>query len=113
MFEPSHSRLAIDELLEGKNEAIKEILKDTIPGRETAGNTAQKIRVGGTYEEALEDFDKIGLIGVKDIPGKEMKIGFLPDGKVVNVRLKSDQGSPTLEIYNPINDQKVKVRYGN
>lgn len=51
----------------------------------------------------------MGLSDVKDIPNG--KVGKLPDGRTVNVRMKSSDGRPTLEIYDGI--KSIKVRYTN
>jgi hypothetical protein len=37
--------------------------------------------------------------------------GDLANGFRVNVRVKSSEGSPTLEIYNPGNEKMIKFRY--
>ena len=46
--------------------------------------------------------------------GKEGKVGILPDGRTVNVRLNSHDKRPTLEIQ-PHKDQgrrqTIKIRY--
>ena len=49
---------------------------------------------------------------VKDITDKEgkKKIGVLRDGRNVNVREKSLEGHPTLEIIQPDNT-RIKIRY--
>ena len=41
------------------------------------------------------------------------KSGTLPDGRIVNVRKHSHDGKAILEIYNPINKERIKIRYGN
>lgn len=49
----------------------------------------------------------MGVSDVKDIPGG--KVGKLPDGRTVNVRNKSSDGRPTLEIYD--GKKSIKIRY--
>jgi hypothetical protein len=40
------------------------------------------------------------------------RLGRTPDGKTVNVREKSSDGRPTVEIYNPnTGKEEVKIRY--
>lgn len=51
----------------------------------------------------------MGLKDVRDIPTG--KLGKLPDGRTVNVRTKSSEGRPTLEIYDGKNS--TKIRYNN
>lgn len=71
---------------------------------------------GGGYQEALQDFESLGPTQVKDISkdGKKGLRGILPDGSRVNVREKSTDQRPTLEIQPPENvDGKfIKIRYG-
>ena len=40
------------------------------------------------------------------------KSGILPDGRLVNLRKYSHDGRPVLEIYDPINKERMKFRYG-
>ncbi|TDX51134.1 RHS repeat domain-containing protein [Orenia marismortui] len=89
-------------------ECVDDLLEGAEPGRETKGKTEQWEKPGG-LEQAEEDFDSLELDGVRDIPVG--KLGTLPDGRRVNVRNKSSDGRPTLEIYNPNNGRKIKIRY--
>lgn len=71
----------------------------------------QYIKEGG-YEEALKDFESLELNGIQDIKkGNVGKWGTLPDGRRVNVRMDSEAGVPTLEIYNPVDKTQIKIRY--
>ncbi|OGI12003.1 MAG: hypothetical protein A2Y40_10980 [Candidatus Margulisbacteria bacterium GWF2_35_9] len=65
----------------------------------------------GVFEDALKNFDKIGVKDTKDIVNGEkiVKIGKLPDGRTVNVRNKSQDSRPTLEIYD--GKKSIKIRY--
>ena len=71
----------------------------------------QYIKEGG-YEEALKDFESLFPKDVKEIKtGNTGKVGYLDDGRTVNVRIKSSGNLPTLEIYNPIDETSIKIRY--
>ena len=95
------------------NPALKDIFNDTIPGRETTNKKyVEKIKVGGRYEDAVKDFDSLGLNNVKKVVGKETIVGYTPDGLTVNVRLESTRKVPTLEILDPESGQYIKIRYG-
>ncbi len=96
---------------EKSDEAIDKVLKGAKPGRETKGSTKQLEKPGG-FDEALDDFEKMGLTGIKDVSSgdKMVKVGKLPDGRTVNVRNKSEDSRPTLEIYD--GKKSIKIRYG-
>ncbi|MBM7615097.1 RHS repeat-associated core domain-containing protein [Alkaliphilus hydrothermalis] len=87
---------------------VDDVLKDATPGRNTKGK-AKQFEKSGDYDDALNDFNDLGPIDVKDIPGG--KVGKLPDGRTINVRNKSSDGRPTLEIYD--GKSSIKIRYGN
>jgi len=86
--------------------SIDDILEGTTPGRVTKGSSTQRIR-NGSYEQALDDFNSLGLSDVKPIQNGQM--GKLPDGRTVNVRLDSSYNTPTLEIFS--NGKSIKIRY--
>lgn len=92
---PKASIKSVDEILEGSN-----------PGRATKGKATQYEKTGG-FDQALDDFNSMGVTNVKDIPGG--KVEKLPDGRTVNVRNKSSDGRPTLEIYD--GKKSIKIRY--
>ena len=75
---------------------VEDIISESQPGEESRF-CKQFVKKGG-YEEALKDFESLGVRDVKDIPGKEDKMGTLPDGHKVNVRIESSDQRPTLEI---------------
>lgn len=77
-------------------------------GRRTKGKTEQYEKIGG-YSQALKDFESLDLDGVYK-SGKTI-LGRLEDGRIVNVRPDSSFEKPTLEIYNPKNDIRIKFRY--
>ncbi|WP_068786947.1 RHS repeat-associated core domain-containing protein [Paenibacillus phocaensis] len=86
--------------------SVDDILEGASPGRATKGKATQYGKSGG-YNQALDDFNSMGVTEVKDIPGG--KVGKLPDGRTVNVREKSSDGRPTLEIYD--GKKSTKIRY--
>jgi hypothetical protein len=92
---------------------IENILKDTIPGRETSGKAKQYIK-NGCYKDAIKDFESLGPSNIRKIQGKEGMIGTLPDGRIINVRIDSTYKTPTLEIQPVEGSSKIiKIRYEN
>ena len=92
---------------------INDILKDAIPGKRTTGRTRQFKKTGG-FEKALKDFEKMLPNNIREIvtgKGNTGKLGRLPDGRRINVRIDSSAEYPTLEIYNPVNESSIKIRY--
>ncbi|GMU18842.1 MAG: hypothetical protein AMXMBFR12_00340 [Candidatus Babeliales bacterium] len=87
---------------------LKEILKDAIQGNKTRGKSKIYEKLGG-FKKAVKDFLRLNPTEIKDIPTG--KTGKLPDENHVNVRTKSDDGRPTLEIINLINKNRIKIRY--
>lgn len=86
---------------------VEELLKDCKSGEKTRGVTTQYEREGG-FEEAKQDFQKLGVTGVRAIP--KGLAGVLPDGRTISVRIDSTAGFPTIQIDN-VNDSKNKIRY--
>ncbi|AMQ00084.1 RHS repeat-associated core domain protein [Pedobacter cryoconitis] len=76
------------------------------------GNGTEIINRDGGIQQADKDFDDIVEPGSerpnKSIPGG--RIGKTQDGKTVNVRNKSLDGRPTLEVYNP-NARKIETKF--
>lgn len=72
------------------------------------GRSKQYEKPGG-YSDALKDFKTLEVSEIKDIP--DGKTGKLPDGRAINVRTKSEDGRPTLEIIDA--NKRTKIRYGN
>lgn len=97
-----------NETNEAATKKIDEVLRNATPGRKTSGKATQFEKPGG-FGDALNDFEKLGAINVKEI--KNGKIGELSNGKTVNVRSESSAKTPTLEIYNPENKKSIKIRY--
>ena len=88
---------------------VDDILKDAKPGRKTKGKTKQYDKEGD-YDDALNDFNSLGLSDVKEKEGGVL-VGNLPDGREVNVRNYSTEDSPTLDIYDPATGKHIKIRY--
>ena len=88
---------------------VDDILKDAKAGRKTKGKTKQYEK-DGDYDDARADFDSLGLNNVEE---KEdgVLVGTLPDGREVNVRNHSKEGSSTLDIYDPSTGKHIKIRY--
>jgi len=61
----------------------------------------------GGMDQADKDFDSLNPSDVKPIPGG--RVGKLPDGTPINVRDRSTDGRPTLEVDRP--GSKIKIRY--
>ncbi len=92
---------------------IDDILAETEPGEKTKGRTKQFEKTGG-FEKALKDFEKMLPNNIREIvtgKGNTGKLGRLPDGRRINVRIDSSAEYPTLEIYNPVNESSIKIRY--
>lgn len=87
---------------------LEEILSKAKKGNKTKGRSKIYEKEGG-YEEALKDFEKLNPTEIKKI--EIGLVGRLPDGKYINVRTSSEDGRPTLEIFNPANKGKIKIRY--
>lgn len=66
----------------------------------------------GGFKEAKDDFFALNPKEIKPLQNGEGMIGKLSDGQIVNVRASSSEGRPTLEIFNPINRNSIKIRYG-
>ncbi len=86
--------------------SVDDILENANPGRVTKGKATQWNKTGG-LDQALDDFNDLGVTDIKDIPGG--KIGKLSDGRTVNVRTKSSDRRPTLEIFD--GKKSTKIRY--
>jgi hypothetical protein len=87
---------------------IDDFKKRAKPGKETNGKSTQYIKEGD-FEDAKKDFESLTPSNVRPIPNG--LAGNLPDGRTINIRMKSSEGSPTLEIYNPVNRRMIKFRY--
>jgi len=92
------------------------LMHTSTPMKPTKGFTTQYKRAGG-YQQALQDFTSLPLQMVRDITNNRTntgKVGQLPDGRMVNVRMKSSMSCyPTLEIQNRPHKDTIKFRYGD
>jgi hypothetical protein len=86
--------------------SLDDILEGAQEGRKTKGKTKQYEKEGGT-EQANKDFDDLEPQNVNDFDGG--RTGTLEDGRKVNVRNKSSDGRPTLEVQE--GKKKTKIRY--
>ena len=68
---------------------------------------AIQFKKSGGYNQALDDFNSMGVNDIKDI--SDGKVGKLPDGRIINVRSGSSVKKPTLEIYD--GKKSIKIRY--
>lgn len=95
-----------------KAEKTVDDLKNEGKSEGTTGNGTEKVKREGGMPQANKDFDDIIVPGSArpnpSIPGG--RIGKTPDGKTVNVRDKSLDGRPTLEVYNP-NTKRIETKF--
>lgn len=98
---------------ESSVKSVDDILEDTTPEKEKRF-CKQFIKEGG-YKEAMDDFKSMDPIDVVDMPnGKVGKMGILPDGRRINIRMESSYQCPTLEVQAPKDGGKaIKIRYNN
>jgi len=89
---------------------VDDILIGATPGDKTRGRSTI-FEKPGSYEDAVKDFNSLGVSGIHDIPNG--KAGLLPDGRDVNVRSQSSAEKPTIEIIDKKTNKRIKIRYGN
>lgn len=91
---------------------VEKLIADSKPWTEK-DFCKQYIKEGG-YQEALNDFYSLGLTVIRNMKGKNGKIGILSDGRTVVVREESTAGPPTLEIQKRegVFEKSIKFRYG-
>ncbi|MBS1986789.1 hypothetical protein JST99_02565 [Candidatus Dependentiae bacterium] len=84
--------------------------------KQTSGRAIQyDTSMYDTLQEAIDAAkEKFKLAQPIDVvPIDKGERGCLPDGRRINWRWGSTEGSPTVEIYNPRNDKKIKIRFVN
>lgn len=94
-----------------KNEAsnsVDELINTTTPGDATKGRTRNHTKPG-TIDTANDDFDEIVDPDTVKDRGNGVRTGKTRDGRNVNVRPRSSDGRPTLEIQGK--KYKDKIRY--
>jgi hypothetical protein len=101
-----------------ESKAIEErLLEGTIKKRKkTKGKSVQfETNMYETLQEAIDaakqKFKSANPTKVVSID--EGECGDLPDGRSINWRWKSSEGSPTVEIHNRKNDKRIKIRFVN
>ena len=110
------SRFSADSSGKNANDSVDKILEKAVPRDKTKGRAKQYDKTGG-YDQAEKDFNSLDLEegSVKDRTTAErgkIKTGKLRDGRDVNVREKSSDGHPTLEIIQlNKNKTRIKIRY--
>ena len=87
---------------------VDDLINDSLKGRTTKGRTIQYERIGN-YQDAVNDFNNLQPQNIKEISNGKGYVGQLLDGRIINVRNISSEGSPTIEIQNGKN--KIKFRY--
>jgi MAFB alternative C-terminus len=90
------------------NIQINNILRNTTAGQKTSGRARQYDKLGN-YNDAVADFNSLGVQNVQIRPNGTIT-GQLPDGRKVNVRDRSSERIPTLEIQHSRNEI-IKIRY--
>ena len=91
------------------NESVNSILKD-----KKLTNTTNKVYNYESstkgYEQATADFNKFNLKNIREYPNGTIA-GDLENGITINVRMKSSEGYPTLEIQGADASKSIKIRY--
>jgi|SRR5579863_442454 len=87
---------------------VEELLKDCKPGKKTGGVSTQYEKEGN-FEEAKQDFEKLGVTGIHEIPIG--LAGILPDGRTICVRNTSTTKLATIQIDETMSKGKTKIRY--
>ena len=96
-------------LTKNQRQVLDLIIKST-PGRETKGKTIQYDRKGN-FSNALYDFNKFKPKNVQNYSTSKgpCLVGYLDDGRKINVRNFSSGGFPTIEIQE--GQKALKFRY--
>ncbi|HER6654922.1 TPA: hypothetical protein VPC29_001885 [Streptococcus pyogenes] len=89
------------------NEQTKRRVNDVLKGKKKVKDSKNKIYEDDGKSSARGDFDKLKPKDIHNYPNGT-KVGELPDGTKVNLRRKSSDGRPTVEIQGK---WKIKIRY--
>ena len=92
----------------GTKITIDDLVNSSTKGRATKGRTTQYERVGD-YQTAVDEFNSLNPQNVRELNDGRGYVGELSDGRTINVRNISSEGSPTIEVLNGKN--KIKFRY--
>ena len=88
---------------------VSDLISSSTKGNATKGRSTQYIKVGD-YQQAVDDFYSLNPKDIKEMSGsKKGYVGKLEDGRTINVRYESSEGSPTIEIQKGKN--RIKFRY--
>jgi hypothetical protein len=87
---------------------IKANAKNMVRGRLTKGKSNQ-YEIDATYEDAVEMHKELDLknVKLKKIMGGDARVEDLDNGTVI-VRERSTEGSPTIEIQDKTNPERIK-----
>jgi hypothetical protein len=101
---------SIDKSNDSAVKTVEDLIKQAKPGEARSASSIQ-YELPGSYDDALGDFESLGLKDIRDISNSKgrKKVGVLDNGQKVVVRDHSDSGAPTLEIQKEFN--KIKFRY--
>lgn len=104
---------AVKKTTTGSIKTLDDILKDLAPPikKKSVKKETVIFEKPGTFEDAVKDFEDMGVMKIQPI--STGKRGILPDGRDINVRSKSSDDRPTIEIQEINIKQKIKIRYGN
>jgi len=98
---------------------IEKILKGLTKDPREKSRKPNDPRYSDIYEKPDGDISKDEKeLPLKDIrtvinsDGVEIRLGTLPDGRIINIRNKSRDGRPTIEIQDKKTKKFTKIRYG-
>lgn len=103
------------EIKKNPKSTLDGILATASPGKVTRGKSTQWNKQPGSFSDALNDFNNLGILDAKEMQ-TSYGVGYygkLPDGRIINVRPGSSiTSTPTIEITN-LDGTKIKIRYLN
>lgn len=109
---PQEEAPVLDEKIDKQKlpKTVEDILKDAkkLPQKNSGLKQYEK---EGEYRKAVSDFEDLQPTDIRVLEEGAKRIGKLPDGRIVNARIKSSYKLPTLEIYSPQTTKSIKIRY--